>query len=108
LGSLAWAALGTAITGIIKDVGSGQSILTATYLPIILLSGIFFPLTSEPAWMQTIAKILPAQPLAQAIERSISPGASIGVVWENYAVLLVWSLIGFCIAFKTFRWESNN
>jgi ABC-type multidrug transport system permease subunit len=105
LGSLTWTLLGTAITGFIKDTGAGQSILTATYLPIVLLSGIFFPISSEPPWMQTIAKLLPAQPLAHAIELSISHGDSLSGIWMNFSVLIIWAVIGFVIAIKSFRWE---
>lgn len=109
LGALAWATIGTAITAFTRDVSSGQSLLSATYLPVLFLSGVFFPLSGEPLWMQTVAKLLPAQPLAQSIEQILKTHAGFsGTSMISYVVLVGWCVVGCLIALRTFKWESRT
>lgn len=104
LGALAWAALGTAVTRVIRDVHSGQTVLTAIYLPLLFLSGTFSPFASEPKWMQTFANAFPARPIADGVQHIMTNSVSL-ISLSSYAVLLGWAAVGILIAAFTFRWE---
>jgi ABC-2 type transport system permease protein len=108
LGSIGWASLGTAICGMISDAGSGQTILTVIWLPVILVSGIFFPLSGEPSWLQSMVKLLPAEPIASNISATLSNSSTGPLATANYIPLVLWTGIGAIIALATFSWERKS
>jgi len=74
-------------------------------LPLVFVSGIFFPMDGAPAWLQNVAKAFPVRPLADALQYVFDPrtkGAGINGV--DLAVLGAWLLVGLVIARRSFRW----
>jgi ABC-2 type transport system permease protein len=109
LGALAWAAPATAITGLVPNVDSAGPILTLTYLPVILISGIFGSLGSQPHWLTTLAGYLPAQPMIDAATRALqhTSGAP-DVPAHDLAVLAAWAAAGLLASRILFRWEPSR
>ena len=70
LGALAWAAIGTAVTSLVPTAQAAGPVLMLTYLPVILFSGGLGSLNSEPGWLATLARYLPAQPIIDAATRA--------------------------------------
>ena len=105
LGALAWATIGTAITRLIHDAKSGQTILSAIYLPLLFVSGTFSSFASEPKWVQTLAKFFPARPISQGIEHILSNSGFNLISLSDYAVLIAWALLGMIVSILSFRWE---
>jgi ABC-2 type transport system permease protein len=108
VGGLAWAAAATAITGIIPDVASSWPILSLTYLPVVLISGVFGAV-GKTHWMQTVASYLPAQPVIDAVTRALeySPGKTLFSA-RDFIVLGCW-LVGSLIAARVlFRWQPTR
>jgi ABC-type polysaccharide/polyol phosphate export permease len=108
LGSLAWAATATALTAAVPTLEAAAPTFLVTYFPIIIISGIFGPI-SEPHWLSTLARYLPAQPLAHAVATALGPVAGHG--WptaRDLAVLAAWAIAGIAIAIVTFRWEPHR
>jgi ABC-2 type transport system permease protein len=66
LGAFAWAAAATALSAVIPTVETAAPTFMLTYFPVIIISGIFGAI-SEPHWLSTLARYLPAQPLVQAV-----------------------------------------
>lgn len=104
LGALAWATLGTAITRVIPDAHSGQTILSAIYLPLLFISGTFSSFSSEPKWLQNLAGYLPARPIAGSIQHILTHSFSLASL-PNYGILLGWAAFGIIVSALTFRWE---
>jgi ABC-2 type transport system permease protein len=106
-GSCCWAALGTALTRVIPDATTAWPLLAATFLPVVFLSGVFFPLGDELAWLGTAASWLPALPIEDVLARALayhgSGLASVSV--RDLLVLTGWGVGGFLVALATFRWE---
>ena len=77
LGALAWAACGTAVTAVIGTAESAWPLLAASYLPVVLLSGVFGA-ASEPGWLAGLLRWLACCPLAArpAPGRRLDPGAA--------------------------------
>jgi ABC-2 type transport system permease protein len=109
LGALAWAATATALTGIIPSVEGASPILTLTYLPVILVSGIFGSLDSQPHWLTTLAGWLPAQPMIDAATRALQHPAGPPVLpGHDLLVLAGWAVAGLVASLLLFRWEPTR
>lgn len=87
-----------------------RSSLQATLVPLVwtvimLASGIFFPITRLPAWVQWAAQAFPFYWLGLGIRSAMLPAelvaVEIGRSWrtvETFAVLAAWAAVGFVLA----------
>jgi ABC-2 type transport system permease protein len=109
LGAVAWAALSTAIAGVIPKVEAAQPILLGIYFPVVLVSGAFGPVSGEPHWLTTVASYLPAQPLVGAVSQALRHVAGApSVTGRDAAVLAAWAVAGLVAAIVLFRWEPHR
>jgi lipooligosaccharide transport system permease protein len=68
-----------------------------------LFSGIFFPITSMPGWVQAIAQISPLTRGASLI-RSLTLDQGIGVsALISLAYLSIWFVVGVWLTIRAFR-----
>ncbi|HET7479334.1 MAG TPA: ABC transporter permease [Rubrobacteraceae bacterium] len=110
LGALSWAALGTAVTAFIPDVGSAGPLLSATYLPVVFVSGVFVPVAFEPGWLVTLASWLPAEPFIHALSAVLKTGGP-GIPMPPAGDVLgsaLWAVVGIYVALRHFRWEPRG
>ena len=110
LGALCWAALGTAVTAFIPDASSAGPLLSATYLPMVFVSGVFIPVSSEPRWLATIASWLPAEPFIHALNATLQTGGP-GIPMPPAGDLLncaLWAAVGLYVALRHFWWEPRG
>ena len=106
LGSILFAALGMLAGTLTKDPEAANSVLYIIITPMMLLSGVFYPLTSLPTYLQYVAHVLP---LTYVIE-----GLSAVMIYDNYvqatidiAVLTIITIIFFVAATKLFNWRED-
>ncbi|MGH2718636.1 MAG: ABC transporter permease [Actinomycetota bacterium] len=102
LGALAWAAPATAITALIPNADSAWPILSLTFLPIVLVSGVFGSLSNVPQWITAAATYFPAQPVINAVTRALH-GAPISA--HDLLTMACWIAGGFAASLVFFRWE---
>jgi ABC-2 type transporter len=50
-------------------------LVTAAFMPLVFLSGLFFPLDIAPAWMKTVSAVVPSTYMADAL-RQVMVGAT--------------------------------
>jgi ABC-2 type transport system permease protein len=106
LGALAWAAVGTAVTALVPTAQSAGPVLMLTYLPVILFSGGLGSVTSEPGWLATLARYLPAQPVIDSATRVLQHGGGLAPIpGHDLAVLAAWAIAGVVASLCFFRWE---
>jgi ABC-2 type transport system permease protein len=106
LGALAWAALGTAVTPLVPTAQAAGPVLLLTYLPVILFSGGLGSLTSEPGWLATLARYLPAQPIIDAATRALRQAGGVPPIpGRDLAVLAAWAVAGVVASVCFFRWD---
>jgi ABC-2 type transport system permease protein len=74
-------------------------------MPQMLLSGTFFSIDNFPAWMQPFCKALPLSFLNDALRKMSFEGANMWTVRTDLLALLVWGVIIYAVAGKTFKWE---
>ena len=102
LGTLAFAGLGLLMAGTLR----GEVTLAAAnglYLVLLLTGGMVVPLTELPSAVRSVAELLPAAALVDALTTTLTNGA--GVDAKAWIVLLVWALAAPAAAAATFRWE---
>ena len=96
LGALAWAAPGTAASIVVPTAEATFPVIGPTYLPVILLSGVFGTIPGEPGWLTTAVHYLPAYPLIEAVSRAPAPTGSglASLPGHGLAVLAGWARPG--------------
>ena len=98
-------AMGLAISGIAKSEETAAPLANLISLPLMFLSGVFFPRSSMPTWLQTITQYSPLTYVSDAL-RSISiDGASLWGVRTQLLGILVWLAITVVVATRFFKWE---
>jgi ABC-2 type transport system permease protein len=98
-------AMGLAISGASKSEETAAPIANLVSLPLMFLSGVFFPRSSMPGWLQTITQFSPLTYVSDAL-RSISiDGASLWAVRSDLLGIGIWLLIAVVIATRLFKWE---
>lgn len=101
-GATACAAAATAVTGLVPNVAAAFPILGLSYLPVVLISGVFGRVSTEPHWLTTVASYLPVQPVVEAATRALEHSS---LAPRDLIVLLAWMICGVLAALVTFRWE---
>jgi lipooligosaccharide transport system permease protein len=97
LTGLAFAALGLVMTSLSPSYDFFMYYFTLAITPMMLVSGVFFPLDQLPVWLQTIAQALPLTH-AVALTRPLMSGAVPTDVIVHISVLAAYALTGFYVA----------
>jgi ABC-2 type transport system permease protein len=106
LGAATWASVGTAVSALIPTVEAAWPLLALTYLPLVLLSGSFGAVASEPGWLATAVSYLPAEPVVDGATRALH---GVGAFTAHDAlVLLAWAVAGLVVSQRWFAWEPRS
>ncbi len=105
LGAAVFLAMGFAVAGYSKDENQAAPITNFIQLPMLFLSGVFFPRTLMPDFLKNVTSILPLTYLADALRQIANNGAGISQLWGDFIGLLIWAIICMIIAVKVFKWE---
>jgi ABC-2 type transport system permease protein len=104
LGLVATMPLG-AITGSLFSNPRNGSLIVIPILGLVAVSGIFYPITNYPAWLQWLAQFFPVYWLGLGMRSALLPpelaAVEIGGSWrylETAGVLGVWAIAGLVIA----------
>jgi ABC-2 type transport system permease protein len=105
LGAMVFILMGYMISGLAKTQESAVGISQFVNFPMMFLSGIFFPLTLMPAWIQPVVAIMPLTYLGDALRQIMvgaPPAYPLGV---DVVVLGVWLVVCAVLAVRLFKWE---
>jgi ABC-2 type transport system permease protein len=104
LGLVATLPLGAVLGSLFTSTRS-QGLLTLPVLGMIAISGIFYPITALPGWLQWTAQLLPVYWLGLGMRSALLPDSAaaveIGGSWrhlETVAVLGTWAVLGLVVA----------
>jgi ABC-2 type transport system permease protein len=101
LGTVAFAGLGLLLAGTLRAEAT-LALANALFLASVLVGGIVLPVDELPAPLATVAAILPAAALSDALRAALGTG---GDALGPLAILLVWGAAAAALAARTFRWE---
>lgn len=97
--------IGLAIGGWAKNENQAAPLAQLTTLPMMFLSGVFFPTFLMPEVLQNITKFIPLTPIVESVRLVITEGATILDLGTQFAIMGVWLVVIYVIAFRVFRWE---
>ncbi len=105
LGILTFVALGAVLASFAKSQESGAPLVQFVQLPMLFLSGIFFPADFLPHSIKPIMNILPSTYLADALRHLMLAIPSAYTFGTDLAAMGVWLVGSLLIAARFFRWE---
>ncbi|MGD9711770.1 MAG: ABC transporter permease [Thermomicrobiales bacterium] len=108
LGSLAFLAIGFAVSSVAPNVETAASYSNLITFPMLFLSGVFFDLENAPSWLQPITRVLPLSYLVDALREPMTRGKGIEAIWTDLVVLVLTLVVGMVLAVRFFRWDSRS
>jgi ABC-2 type transport system permease protein len=105
LGTATFTAVGVAYTRLVANADSAPALANAVYLPLLFLSGAWFPIAGLPHWLASLANTFPLAPMLDGMRQALVLGHGPGAIWPDLRNLLVWLAVGLLISLRTFRWE---
>jgi ABC-2 type transport system permease protein len=99
VGIVCFGALGVALSHAIPNADSATAYVNAIFLPLILISGVFFDVDDAPSVLHDIAAALPLTHLIQGLQ---------GEAWSHLGVIAVWGALGLALAIRGFSWEARR
>ncbi|GAA0949226.1 ABC transporter permease [Kribbella koreensis] len=104
LGLLATLPIG-AVLGSVFTSARSQGLIQLPVLALIGVSGIFYPVTALPGWLEFVAQLTPIYWLGLGMRSALLPGDAVAVEigsswrhWETVGVLGVWAVVGLLVA----------
>jgi ABC-2 type transport system permease protein len=104
-GGILFVTMGLAISGVARTEEVAAPVTNLISMPMMFLSGVFFPLDALPGVVTIVTQFLPLTFLADAIRAVVTDGAGISDIWSELAGLAVWTAVVFAAATRLFRWE---
>jgi ABC-2 type transport system permease protein len=104
LGLVATQSIGAALGALIPNP-RGAGYISLAVMGLVAISGIFYPITALPGWLQGIAQAFPMYWLGLGMRSALLPAAAAGVElggsWrhlETIGVLGAWAVLGLIVA----------
>jgi ABC-2 type transport system permease protein len=108
IGAAAFAALGLAITTVVRTADGSSAVVNAIYLPMAFISGAFFSPSELPRFLELLAEVLPLTYLLRLVRATFVEGDVISSSPGDVAVVVIWGCAGLVIALRMFRWEPRE
>ena len=95
--------IGFAVAGRASNPDAAQGLGQAVALPMMFLSGVFFPTDTLPNVLRQVVEFLPLTPLIEALRKISVDGLSIVDTGPQLALLGAWVIVSFFLASRSFR-----
>jgi ABC-2 type transport system permease protein len=103
LGVFSFVGLGIVLTSVAEDEETASMIMMTLTMPMMFLSGIFFPIQMMPSFMQTIAYWLPFTYAIDAMRRIMIFGVTLTAVATDMFVMVGFGIVMLLIAIPAFN-----
>ncbi len=97
--------IGLALGGWAKNERQVAPLGNIIVFPMMFLTGVFFPRFLMPEWLQSISAYMPLTPVIDGARMILTEGKSLVDLGPQLAIMAVWTVIIYTIAFRVFRWE---
>jgi ABC-2 type transport system permease protein len=104
-GSAIFLAVGFAIAGWAKNEDQAAPVANLVSLPMMFLSGVFFPREAMPEFLRGITQYMPLTYINEALRSVVNDGAALTSLAPQMLGMGVWLVITFVIAIRLFSWE---
>ncbi|MDT0328009.1 ABC transporter permease [Nocardiopsis lambiniae] len=102
---LALAPIGAIVGAVLSNPRTGVGLLMLPVLGLTGISGVLFPITWMPGWLQTVAQVFPAYWAGLGVRAAVLPEADavleLAGSWrlpQVAVVLALWAVVGFAVA----------
>jgi ABC-2 type transport system permease protein len=109
LGVLCFASLGVALSHAIPNFESAPAVVNAIFVPVILVSGVFFDVKHVPSFLRDIAQALPLDHLIVGLSGGlVAHHGDLSTHVSALLVLAVWTVVGVVAAVRGFSWDARR
>jgi ABC-2 type transport system permease protein len=108
LGVVCFAALGVALAHAIPNVESAPAYVNAVFLPVIVVSGVFYDADRAPALLRDAAQALPLTHLIDGLSGAMVHHEGLTAHAVGLLVLAAWTVVGVALAVRGFSWEARR
>lgn len=105
-GALAFAALGFVVAGLVRDAETATLVTNLLYLPMMFLSGTFFPLEKLPGWLELGARLLPLTHFVDGLRASMILEDTVAGL-ESLAILLALAAAFVFVGARVMDWSED-
>lgn len=97
--------IGLAIGGWARTENQAAPLAQIATLPMMFLSGVFFPTFLMPELLQKITQFIPLTPIIDSLRQIVTENASLLDLGPQLGIMAVWTIVIYLVAFRVFRWE---
>ncbi len=105
MGGALFISMGLAISGMAKTEDVAAPVSNVIALPMMFLSGVFFPVDSLPDAVSRVTQYIQLTYLADGMRAAALEGEGIASIGPEFLGLAIWTAVTFAVATRTFRWE---
>lgn len=105
LGAMMMTGIGLAIGGWAQNENQSAPISNLISMPMMFLSGTFFPTFLFPEWLQAATSFVPITPLVNGLRLVMTESAGLMEVLPQIGIVSAWIVVIYIVAVKIFRWE---
>jgi ABC-type multidrug transport system permease subunit len=105
VGAVSFSAMALLIGSRAENTETANGLANVAILPMMLLSGVFFPVSHFPGWLRPVIQALPLTALNDGLRGVMTDGRSLLTLGVPLAVMVVWGVVSFGLALRVFRWS---
>ena len=105
LALLIFLAIGFAVAGWAKNEDQAAPVANLISLPMLFLSGVFFPRDAMPEFLRGVTQFMPLTYVNEALRAVMNDGAALVDLGPQLLGMGVWAVITFVVAVRLFKWE---
>jgi len=107
-GVICFASLGVALSHVIPNFDSATAYVNAIFLPVIIVSGVFYDVKHTPAFLRDIAAALPLKNAIDGLNGALVSGRGLGGDASSLAIIGLWAALGMVLAVRGFSWDQSS
>ncbi len=105
LGSAMFLSLGYLLAAFLRTEEQANGVTQVVQMPMMFLSGIFFPFAMLPDFLGQIGRIMPLTYLADAMRQTMVNAPALAPLSVDVAIVGGWMVVCLAISVRFFRWE---
>jgi len=105
LGNFVFLNIGIVVAGAVSTEPAAAGLGNAIGLPLMFLSGVFFPTDQLPRFLGELVSYLPLAPLVEALRTVLLDGEPVSAAWRQILLVGAWGLAMAALAVRSFRLE---
>jgi ABC-2 type transport system permease protein len=107
-GVVCFASLGVALAHAIPNFDAAPAYTNAVFLPLIVVSGVFYDADNAPAFLHDLAVALPLTHLIDGLSGAMVTGKPLVDNLSHLAVIALWAVVGIALAIRGFSWDARR